>query len=459
MLYLLAACFLLSFSRKIEGDLSKSCSRSECLSVDSSESGDEHLLPTPFPRDVDMADDKSAEMSDTNSKSESDHLPTPMLSTASFPPCLLEATRLVGNSPFISLESDTRLSYSVHVPSEHYNPDPYATGPFFPRFPPRYSMDGRAYQVPAADLEHPYNLPRIPLVVVVHGSTREAAADRDRFSKLHPYHYATMAPLFPAGLEDRNDWDSYKKPGEMFLNRRKLASISAGEPLYAGAALIAMLKEVGQRWPGIDTNKIILAGFSGGGSFALNFAAMHPERVRAVSVGAPTSGPPRSGWDWQKIKEIVWQLVVGSNDRSIEGSLQGVHRKMMAEVDLAEMEGRAPDLEKVKTELTIDRQTLLVEIKQFLQEHDVNSTLVVVPGVGHSPAGVAPDVQAFVSSMIQKYKSEKDGGSSGSPSSSPTQRLSSGDPKMAPSETSAGRGHSSESNKRIRIKHPGRMDD
>ncbi|KAK9234061.1 hypothetical protein V1525DRAFT_414306 [Lipomyces kononenkoae] len=53
--------------------------------------------------------------------------------------------------------------------------------------------------------------------------------------------------------------------------------------------LLAILDEVSLRCPAIDTSKVLLTGFSGGGQFVHRFTYLHPERLLAVNVGAPGS--------------------------------------------------------------------------------------------------------------------------------------------------------------------------
>jgi len=51
--------------------------------------------------------------------------------------------------------------------------------------------------------------------------------------------------------------------------------------------LLAMLDEVADFWPGIQTEKVYMMGFSRGGQFIHRFLLLHPERLYAVSIGAP----------------------------------------------------------------------------------------------------------------------------------------------------------------------------
>jgi pimeloyl-ACP methyl ester carboxylesterase len=65
--------------------------------------------------------------------------------------------------------------------------------------------------------------------------------------------------------------------------------------------LLVMLDEVSLLWPAIDTSKVLLTWFSGGGQFVHGFTYLHPERLPAVNVSGPGSvsspsfsAPPRS---------------------------------------------------------------------------------------------------------------------------------------------------------------------
>lgn len=48
-----------------------------------------------------------------------------------------------------------------------------------------------------------------------------------------------------------------------------------------------MIDEVAQRWPGIETEKFYLIGFSGGGQFVSRFFYLHSDRLLGLSIGAP----------------------------------------------------------------------------------------------------------------------------------------------------------------------------
>ncbi|KAI1770495.1 alpha/beta-hydrolase [Hypoxylon cercidicola] len=235
------------------------------------------------------------------------------LTTASVPEIFLEDVYFVGHVPLMALQVDPRISYALYVPKSHYNPDPSGEGS---------------------------NSSKLPLLVYIHGTGRSIAAI---YSELVPFAETTpcaiLAPLyvkitvfffrfsslarFPAGMDGPNDIDSYKE--------------LRSESLRSDLGLSSVLDQVAYRWPGIETAKVIMMGFSGGGQFAHRFLYLYPERLAAVSVGAP--GRPTfldDTQDWpvgvadvetvfnrtlsrESIGDVPIQLVVGNQDVELHG--------------------------------------------------------------------------------------------------------------------------------------------
>lgn len=216
------------------------------------------------------------------------------LSTADIPAQFLQAAYLIGHTPLKALESDPRVSYALYILPKHYDT----------------TSDPK----------------KLPLVVWVHGTRRKLAAlyAEDVVSFANSTPCAVLAPLFPSGLDGPNDLDSYKT-----LRSKSLSS---------DLAILSILEEVAARWPGIRTDKVFMMGFSGGGQFTQRFLYLYPERLLAVSVGAPgrttmlnseTSWPegeanvePLFGRPIRKqlIQQVPIHLAVGSADDQVHGS-------------------------------------------------------------------------------------------------------------------------------------------
>lgn len=170
------------------------------------------------------------------------------------------------------------------------------------------------------------------LMVLIHGTgcaiesyLREARewADRNRV--------ALLAPIFPGGLIDRNDFNSYK--------------LLSCDRIRYDMILLSMIEDMEMRYPGVFADEFFLFGHSGGGQFANRFLYVHPERLKAVSIGAP--GRPTfleseepyfwgvkdfrdyfdQELDLDLIREVPVQITVGEKDTKFIGeSAYGTNR-------------------------------------------------------------------------------------------------------------------------------------
>ncbi|PVH71678.1 poly hydrolase [Cadophora sp. DSE1049] len=291
-----------------------------------------------------------------------------LLTAAHVPPHYLKHAFLVGNIPFRSLQNDPRVSYKLYIPPSHLNPNP----------------------------RDPSNTQQLlPLLVVIHGTSRKAS---ELVESLIPFaqekRCAVLAPLFPMGIDGPDDVDSYK------LLRSKT--------MRSDLAVLSMLEEISIRWPGLSTDKVFLCGYSGGGQFAHRFMYLYPERLHAVSIGAPgrtTLLDKDLDWphgiqntsdifgiivDPASIAEISSiQLVVGENDYAIYGGngfsewLEGMKRKM---------EDANGD---------VDRDGNHMErIEKGWAELDIQARLDIVPGVAHDWRGVQGTMLEFLGPLV-----------------------------------------------------------
>ena len=156
------------------------------------------------------------------------------------------------------------------------------------------------------------------LVVAVHGTGRSAQAYRDAFAAYaEENRWVVLAPLFPVGVRGDGNADGYKQLVEGQLRYDLL--------------LLDMVKELGEVLR-TDFQRFQLFGFSGGGHFAHRFLYLHPNRLEAVSVGAPGGitriDDTRDWWlgtrnlhqlfgralDLEAIRRVRIQLLVGGED-------------------------------------------------------------------------------------------------------------------------------------------------
>ena len=231
-----------------------------------------------------------------------------LLSTANVPPEFLKPAYLVGCTPFKTLATEPRVSYTLYIPEAFYNPDPSL----------RYLKE-------AANLHPAYQLRKLPLVVTIHGTRRNAEQCRDSLIPLaESTQVAIFAPLFPAGGSGLESLNNYK--------------LLRDDTLHADTALINILDEIKGRWPGLATEKVFMIGFSGGGQFVHRFMYLYPNLLNAVSIGAPgrvTTLDDRQKWpagikdvadrfdgaviDFDMIRKVPIQLIVGALDTETHG--------------------------------------------------------------------------------------------------------------------------------------------
>ena len=180
------------------------------------------------------------------------------------------------------------------------------------------------YWVHLPDYYYDEEDPDYQLMVIIHGTgcavetyLKEARAWADQ------NHVALLAPVFPGGLLNQDDFNSYK--------------LLSCDGIRYDMVLLSMIEEMKKRYPGINADKFFLFGHSGGGQFANRFLYVHPERLLAVSVGAagrPTYLNPDEDYFWgvrdfkdyfdkdidiAAIKKVPVQITVGEFDTKFIG--------------------------------------------------------------------------------------------------------------------------------------------
>ena len=169
-----------------------------------------------------------------------------------------------------------------------------------------------------------------------------------------------LAPLFPGGLIDREDFSSYK--------------LLSCQGVRYDLVLLAMLDELHLRYERVDTERVFMFGHSGGGQFTHRFMYAHPERLCAASIGAPgriTYLDDTHDYFWgtrdferyfdkrpdiEKIRRVPAQLMIGEHDtRDIGASPFGS-----------------------------TRMERLLNLKTNYEGHGIDVRMDILPGVEHS---------------------------------------------------------------------------
>lgn len=222
------------------------------------------------------------------------------------------------------------------------------------------------------------------LLVAVHGTLRDMTPYRDAFIPFAERHRCiVLAPLFPAGIESPTDVSSYK--------------MLAPAAIRYDLVLLSMIEEMKARYR-IGGDRFGLLGFSGGGHFAHRFLYLHPERLAAVSIGAP-GVVTLLDFDhdfWVGVRDIeavmgrpinlpamrraAVQMVIGGDDTETwEIAIPPGSPNWRPDGDIA----------------GANRQDRMRALKSSFENHGIAVRHDIVPGVGHRSAGIFPAVEVF----------------------------------------------------------------
>ncbi len=157
-----------------------------------------------------------------------------------------------------------------------------------------------------------------PLIISVHGSSRNARDFRDHFACLAQARDAVvLAPLFPMDM-------TTSVPDQQYTTL-------AAERTRADLVLLAMVDELAALLQ-MTFSRTLMFGFSGGAQFAHRFTYVHPARVQALSIAAPgfVTLPWRhkpwwcgvadlaarfgQAYDAQSLRALPVQMLIGSQD-------------------------------------------------------------------------------------------------------------------------------------------------
>lgn len=260
-----------------------------------------------------------------------------------------------GATPFFASQMDQRCSYCLYVPQDYDE---------------------------TASKEY-------DLAVIVHGTGRTATQYRDRFADFAEKHDCiVLAPLFPVGLIQPGDLTNYKRI-EFHGMRFDLI-------------LLSMVDEVKAKYR-ISDKGMMMYGFSGGGQFVQRFFMLHPQQLRAVSIGAPgvvtLLNPDYDWWvgvrdlearfgirpDIEAMRRVQVQTVVGGDDNATWEIT--IPRESPLWMDGAELMG-ANRLERIEA------------LARSFEDHGIRVRRDIVPGVAHSPFEMVDPAESFFTEVV-----------------------------------------------------------
>ena len=235
---------------------------------------------------------------------------------------------------------------------------------------------------------------------------------------------AVVAPLFPAMLQGPLDIVGYHYLGVgsmadgKMLERALKAQIAissihgtaptTSRPIKHDLCLLAIMDEVALRWPGIDTSRVFLSGFSGGAQMVHRFLYLHPERVQAAAVASPgdvtmlddTVLWPAGVKDWESVfgKALDLERLKAVPILAAVGGDDGIGKTAKAE---NEIRGMAPGAAVRPT-----RVQTLQKLAANWKERGLKVDEQVVPGVGHVMEEVQSVVEDFMAPLLGAWYKE-----------------------------------------------------
>jgi poly(3-hydroxybutyrate) depolymerase len=264
----------------------------------------------------------------------------------------------LGPTPVIACRKDPRFSYCLYVPKS-------ALG------------GGRKPE----------------LVVAMHGTGRGFTGYRDAFEAFGRWNDCIiLAPLFPIGVLGDGNRDGFKYMREGAIRYDEI--------------LLAMVDEVAETY-GLRFDRFALFGYSGGGHFAHRFLMLQPQRLWAVSIGAPGSvtllDPSRDWWvgtrnmaelfgtapDLEAMRKVPVQMIVGAADlETWEITHKPGGRNWMPDANHA----------------GATRPERLERLRRNFEEHGIQARFDLVPNMPHDGLKAVPRVEDFLADVLAQRR-------------------------------------------------------
>ena len=166
-----------------------------------------------------------------------------------------------------------------------------------------------------------------------------------------------------------------------------------------------MVEQVAERYR-VRKDRFMMHGFSGGGQFAHRFFYLHPDRLRAVSIGAPGTVTLPDQRDWWVgtggmetvfgkplrlglMRDVAVQYVIGSEDTETW------------DVTVSEKSNLWRPGINDSGATRIDR---LRSLESALAGHGIQGRFDIVPGVAHEGGKIQDPVRDFFREVMRRQK-------------------------------------------------------
>lgn len=268
----------------------------------------------------------------------------------------MQALYLTGETTIIACRDDPRFSFMLFIPES-------------------------AWDEPDRELD---------LLVSVHGTMRLQSHYRDAFSGFGRFNNCVvLAPLFPVGVRGDMEASGYKYMIE--------------HDIRYDAVLLSMVEQAGELIKR-KFEKFMLFGFSGGGHFTHRFLYLHPDRLKAVSIGAPGSvtllDETMDWWpgirnfknifgrdiNFEALKDVKVHMSVGSLDTEVW------------EITIPES---SPKFITGANSAGKNRNDRLHTLRESMEARGVAVWHDTAPGVPHDMRGVFPYVERFFTDVLK----------------------------------------------------------
>lgn len=241
---------------------------------------------------------------------------------------------------------------------------------------------------------HPVKKPAENLLVVIHGTFRDAQSTMGSFVDFaNKTNTVVLAPLFPTGIEDSEDIHNYK-----FI---KFHDIRFDE------VVLDMIDEVEETFH-FNPKRIMLYGFSGGGQFAHRFLYLHPDILHSVVIGSPgriTYLDPEEDW-YAGIRDFEEQFGKPLNFEALKKPkiLLFVGGDDTESIDMSGDESANDAADKFGS----NRLERLEALYNNYKEHDMDVSFEVVPGVAHEEEKVTAVAAGFFAQTILEEEEDNE---------------------------------------------------